>query len=240
MSRQLDVETPDDDQDSMSTTRLVLIIAAATVAVVSVGLGFVLAPLEWPLGGIYVRIMVATLVVNVIGVLIWNPKLIGWRAFPGAGTKTWDWAVLLLLTPAMIGVFVVAGLDGRDWGSSTPGTAWLTGLGIHAVGWGLVVWSMAVNPFFEKTVRIQTDNQHRVIDAGPYAFVRHPGYVGFSLWLLSAPLLLASAYAFVPAMVAVAAFVIRTALEDRMLQAELPGYAAYATRTRFRQIPGVW
>ena len=99
---------------------------------------------------------------------------------------------------------------------------------------------MSVNPFFEKTVRIQTDNQHRVIDAGPYALVRHPGYVGFSLWLLSVPPLFASTYAFVPAVVAVVLFVIRTALEDRMLQTELPGYAEYATRTRFRLIPSVW
>jgi protein-S-isoprenylcysteine O-methyltransferase Ste14 len=64
--------------------------------------------------------------------------------------------------------------------------------------------------------------------------------VGFAGWMLSTPLLLASAWAFVPALIAVIGFVIRTALEDRMLHAELPGYAEYATRVRFRLVPGVW
>ena len=99
---------------------------------------------------------------------------------------------------------------------------------------------MVVNPFFEKTVRIQTDHEHRVIETGPYAYVRHPGYVGFAGWMLSTPLLLASDWAFIPALLAVIGFVIRTAFEDRMLRAELKGYSEYATRVRFRLIPGVW
>jgi protein-S-isoprenylcysteine O-methyltransferase Ste14 len=64
--------------------------------------------------------------------------------------------------------------------------------------------------------------------------------VGFVGWILSTPLLLASAWAFVPALLAVVGLVIRTALEDRMLHAQLPGYAEYAARVRFRLIPGVW
>jgi protein-S-isoprenylcysteine O-methyltransferase Ste14 len=35
-------------------------------------------------------------------------------------------------------------------------------------------------------------------------------------------------------------FVIRTALEDRMLQAELPGYKEYARGVRYRLLPDVW
>ena len=38
----------------------------------------------------------------------------------------------------------------------------------------------------------------------------------------------------------VIAIVIRTALEDRTLQQELPGYREYAERVRFRMIPGIW
>jgi protein-S-isoprenylcysteine O-methyltransferase Ste14 len=104
----------------------------------------------------------------------------------------------------------------------------------------MFTWSMVVNPFFEKTVRIQTDRGHRVIDTGPYAYLRHPGYVGFMGWILSTPLLLASAWAFVAALLAVVGIVIRTALEDRTLHAELPGYPEYAARVRFCLIPGVW
>ena len=59
-------------------------------------------------------------------------------------------------------------------------------------------------------------------------------------WILPSPLLLGSAWAFIPALLAVAGIVIRTALEDRTLQAELPGYAEYTKRVRFRLIPGLW
>ena len=90
-------------------------------------------------------------------------------------------------------------------------------------GWWLITGSMVANPFFEKQVRIQTNHGHYVIDSGPYAYIRHPGYVGFVAVLLATPLLLASAWTLVPALIASALFVIRTALEDRMLQVELPG-----------------
>ena len=58
--------------------------------------------------------------------------------------------------------------------------------------------------------------------------------------IISTPLLLSSTGAFIPALIAVGLLVIRTALEDRTLRAELTGYAEYATRVRFRLIPGVW
>ena len=71
---------------------------------------------------------------------------------------------------------------------------------------------MVVNPFFEKTVRIQTDQGQRVIDTGLYAYLGHPAYVGFAGWVLSTPILLASAWVVVPALIAVVGLVIRTAL----------------------------
>lgn len=83
-------------------------------------------------------------------------------------------------------------------------------------------------------------NEHRVIDTGPYAYVRHPGYVGFVGWIISTPLLLAWAWACMPALISVLLLVIRTALEDRTLRYELSGYEEYANRVCFRLIPGVW
>ncbi len=117
---------------------------------------------------------------------------------------------------------------------------WPVGLLLFLPGTLLFAWSMGVNPFFEKTVRIQSDRGHRVIDTGPYAVVRHPGYLGFSGWCLSTPLLLGSWWAFVPALLSVAGLLLRTVLEDRTLQRELEGYAAYAQRVRHRLLPGVW
>jgi protein-S-isoprenylcysteine O-methyltransferase Ste14 len=159
----------------------------------------------------------------------------------GKGTKKWDKVWAGLFTPVFLAIYVVAGLDAGRYGwSSVPQRMWLLGLVIFLLGTALLTWSMGVNPFFEKTVRIQSERGHRVIDAGPYRFVRHPGYIGFLGWIVSAPLLLGSLWAFIPSVLSAVGLVIRTALEDRTLREELPGYAEYAGRVRFRLIPGIW
>jgi protein-S-isoprenylcysteine O-methyltransferase Ste14 len=99
---------------------------------------------------------------------------------------------------------------------------------------------MVENRFFSGTVRIQTDREHVVVSGGPYRLVRHPGYAGSLLATICVPVVLGSWWAWVPACVSVAALVVRTALEDRVLRRELDGYAAYAARTRHRLVPGVW
>lgn len=218
-----------------------LVLAVAAGAIALAGLVFVLAhQLDWTVGWIYVGLVAVGGAVNAVCLLRWNPELIRRRMWPGRGTKTWDIVWSLLFAPAMIAVFVIPVLEARSGTPSAPGAAWLLGLALFVPGWALITWSMVVNPFFEKTVRIQTDRGHRVIDTGPYAYVRHPGYVAFAGWFLATPLLLASNWAFIPALLTVLALVIRTALEDRTLHAELPGYAEYAERVRFRLIPGVW
>jgi protein-S-isoprenylcysteine O-methyltransferase Ste14 len=228
-----DVETRAGSQASIPTTLVRLAVAAVVVFVL-------VRRLDWTLGWIYVGIFAATLAINVACLLRWNPVLLRRRGRLGKETKTWDIVWLVLFAPVVIAIYIVAGLEARDAPSSAPGAAWLLGLAIYVPGWALVIWSMVVNPFFEKAVRIQTDHGHRAIDRGPYAYLRHPGYVGFVGWMLSTPLLLASPWAFVPALLAVVCLAIRTALEDRTLHAELPGYAEYAARVRFRLIPGVW
>ena len=75
---------------------------------------------------------------------------------------------------------------------------------------------------------------------GPYRFVRHPGYAGAILESIGSPLLLGSVWALLPAATAVACMAARTLLEDRMLLAELPGYAEYASEVRQRLVPLAW
>ena len=99
---------------------------------------------------------------------------------------------------------------------------------------------MASNPFFATTVRIQNDRGHNVVSAGPYRFVRHPGYLGSIIYNLMMPLALNSLWTFLPAMLTIILLIVRTRLEDRALQAELPGYREYTANVRFRLFPGVW
>lgn len=70
--------------------------------------------------------------------------------------------------------------------------------------------------------------------------MRHPGYVGAITAQVAAPFLLGSLWALIPAVLLAGLFVLRTYLEDEMLTAELPGYAAYTEETRYRLVPGVW
>ncbi len=99
---------------------------------------------------------------------------------------------------------------------------------------------MLVNAFLVTTVRIQEERGHRVVTNGPYRFLRHPTYVGAILFTWGGPLLLGSWWALIPGTIAVIAFVVRTYLEDRTLQAELPGYQEYTQQVRYRLLPGVW
>jgi protein-S-isoprenylcysteine O-methyltransferase Ste14 len=104
----------------------------------------------------------------------------------------------------------------------------------------LLAWAMAVNPFAETTVRIQTERGHTVVSSGPYRLVRHPMYAGAILMFLGTPLILGSMLALLLAIEVVLLFVGRTALEDRTLRRELLGYEAHAAWTRYRLLPGVW
>lgn len=136
---------------------------------------------------------------------------------------------------------VVAGLD-AFWGWSgnfSPG--WQLGsLAVILVGYGISSWALIVNRFFSGMVRIQRERGHRVVSSGPYGWIRHPGYAGALLVYLASPVLLDSAWAYLPVVCLMTVLVIRTRMEDQKLQKDLEGYQAYAGRVSARLIPGVW
>lgn len=223
---------------------MILRLLVATIA----GLGSFAAIIFWPAGSMgwaagwaYFALVTTTLLINYNYLRRVNPEVIEHRLRLGKGTKRWDIIWSILFAPVFIAVYVIAGFDAvrYEW-SAMPLWLWPIGLSLWLPGNFLLTWSMGVNPFFEKTVRIQTERGQRVIDSGPYALVRHPGYLGFIGWALSAPLFLGSWWAFLPALLSVVAIVIRTALEDRTLQEELFGYRAYAGRVRYRLVPRIW
>ncbi|HEX9052309.1 MAG TPA: isoprenylcysteine carboxylmethyltransferase family protein [Anaeromyxobacter sp.] len=170
-----------------------------------------------------------------------NPGLRARRRTIGGNTKRWDLAWVAAFWPLMAAIAVTAGLDhGAHGGATLPAPAWLAGLVLFAGAMAVSGRAQAVNPFFEGTARIQLDAGQRVVDAGPYRIVRHPGYLGLAGWALASPLLLLSVRALVPALGAAAWVLLRTALEDAMLRRELEGYAGYARRVRWRLVPGLW
>ena len=156
--------------------------------------------------------------------------------------KSWD-KVLAPLMALSIGfpMVIVAGLDHRyNWSSAFPLWLIVAGFILVSLGYAFASWALAENRFFSSVVRIQTDRGHVVCDSGPYRFVRHPGYAGNVFALFGIVLALGSVWALIPAAVASIIAVIRTALEDRTLREELPGYLDYAGRVRYRLIPGIY
>ena len=110
---------------------------------------------------------------------------------------------------------------------------------IGVLGYALVVWATASNAFFSQIVRIQTERGHTVAAGGPYHYVRHPTYLGSILYELAVPILFSSWWSMIPSALNALLLTVRTVLEDRTLQAELPGYADYARRTP-RFLPRLW
>jgi len=104
----------------------------------------------------------------------------------------------------------------------------------------LLFWVTAANSYLSSYARIQQDRGQQVVTTGPYQYVRHPMYAAVIPFIICVALILGSWWALIPGGVIGVLFIIRTALEDRMLQDELPGYKEYAQRVRYRLLPRVW
>ncbi len=171
-----------------------------------------------------------------------DPALIAERSGIGKDAKRWDILPAILMGRlGPLAVLIVAGLDARFAWSAPPA------LSLQIIAWAAAIsgllftdWAVISNKFFSAVVRIQKERGHTVVAAGPYRYLRHPGYAGTIPYMAATPVILGSLWAFIPAVLTVLVTFIRTALEDRALQKELDGYRGYAERVRFRLLPGIW
>ena len=213
---------------------------AVTVLVMAVLLFLPAGTLEWARAWWYLAIFVAAILIAIVYIWRVDPELFVVRRKPQAGSKPWDLAFVAVTLTSMAAILPVAGLDYRlGWSQLPDGLVWL-GYLIFAAGFWLTAWAQGVNRHFELTVRIQTDRGHKVVDAGPYAVIRHPGYIGGVALGLGTALALGSLVAVIPAAICAIALALRTLAEEATLGEELEGYADYMRRVRFRWIPGIW
>lgn len=210
-------------------------IGFATVLLLSAG------KWDWLWGWVYIGLLTSAMAAHVILLVPLNPALLADRAggMRQPGAKRWDIWLASIASLAWMAIMIIAGLDER-WGwTGTISIGWhITGVLLFVIWWIFFLWAMASNPFFSESVRIHEN--HQVAQQGPYLLIRHPGYFGNLIGCIGHPLLFGSWWAFIPAILAIIAFVIRTALEDKTLQEELNGYSDYAEQVRYRLIPGIW
>ncbi len=170
-----------------------------------------------------------------------DPTLTEERLNPKEGVKSWDRVYFALSTPLYFIGIGLAGLDARfHWTTGMPAAIYAAALVVYIIGQAIMQWARYTNRFFSSMVRIQTDRGQTVCKTGPYRYVRHPGYTGGMLFEAVTGLVLGSWWACIPQLLAALLLVWRTGMEDKTLQAELPGYSDYAKETRYKLVPGVW
>lgn len=203
----------------------------------------------------------AGLLLSVLGLMTSQSNILGWfLAFVGLG-YFFGGAVYLtavgassavraelsdrsiwLLAPGFIVVFVGAPLEYLYRSPAVPRLVAMQaiGLGVIAAGLALRLW---VRRILGKlyTGHIQVKAEHRLVRAGPYRYLRHPGYAGFILMALG----LALGFSSVIGLVAIPLLMVpglayRMNVEERLLTEQFGDeYRAYA-RTTKRLIPGMW
>lgn len=162
---------------------------------------------------------------------------------PGTGNeKVWDQYFLYAFYILFWAWLIVMPLDAKRYEWTANFLIWVKSLG----GIGLLFSSFLLyrsftdNTFLSPLVRIQIERKQQVVSTGVYGFVRHPMYLGGILLFIGAPALLSSQYGVLIGAVFSLFLVARTIGEEKMLVAELEGYADYKTKVKYRLLPLVW
>ena len=215
---------------------LILVTFLLIAGVLFVSAGSIALPMFWA----YLMMMAALTIIVLIAVYPRMPEIMQEKKRSGDGQQD------KLTGPVLLALFLVhwsiAGIDvGRyHWSSSVPAVLQITGLMIAGCGFSLLAWSIIINRFYSSRVNVQIDRGQEVITSGPYRFVRHPGYIGWILFMLSGGIALGSWLSGLPMFLLAILIVRRTYIEDKMLQNDLKGYKEYTSLVRFRLIPGLW
>jgi protein-S-isoprenylcysteine O-methyltransferase Ste14 len=214
-----------------------LVLVALQAILLFVSAGTIRWSAAWWYLGLYVGMLIAASVIMIPS----RSEVIAERGKGTRGSKPWDLWITRLISIPSLGLLILAGLDERfGWTAPLPVWAFVLGVLLFISGYAVVLWAMYTNQFFSQAVRIQTERGHIAVTGGPYHFIRHPGYAGMLTNFPGCVLILNSPYGLFLYLLYAILVITRASLEDRTLQAELPGYAEYTKHTRYRLLPGVW
>lgn len=196
--------------------------------------------LAYPEGWAFVLVFTAATTLIGLYLALRDPALLERRlkAGPGAETRPVQKALIGIAFAGAIALVVVSALDHRFGWSSAPG--WISVLGNVLVALGLMIDLRVFRENSYGASTIRTMEGQRVISSGPYALVRHPMYSGVLVLAAGTPLALGSWWGLLFLLLHLPVLMLRILDEERMLAAELDGYAAYMRRVRCRLVPGLW
>jgi protein-S-isoprenylcysteine O-methyltransferase Ste14 len=147
-------------------------------------------------------------------------------------------AVVLVSSVVMLPLLILPGLDHRFGWSQVPLWVVIAADLLILLGYILFALTLRENSYASRVVEVESSQ--RVIDTGPYSLVRHPMYLAMCIMFVLTPLALGSWWGLVPALVFPLTLVGRIRQEEDLLRSELPGYAEYCQRVRYRLVPMVW
>jgi protein-S-isoprenylcysteine O-methyltransferase Ste14 len=196
---------------------------------------------DWPAAWLIVLLRTGHLVLSGWWLFRHDPELLKERLTTASNVPQWDRLIARGNQILLLMFLATAALDaGRFRWSAVPIAVRATGTAAVVAAIGVIWWCGAANRFLSAGSRIQSERGHEVVQHGPYRFVRHPLYAARIVLITGGALMLGSWIALVPAALNALLLVLRTALEDRMLTTELPGYREYAKRVPERLVPGLW
>ena len=188
-------------------------------------------------GWIFIGLLFSPMILLGIILLVKSPSLLEKRLSAKEGEKTQK-GVVAVSGLLFVAGFVVAGLDFRFGWSHVPAWAVIVASVILIVSYALYAEVMRENAYLSRTVEVQKGQY--VVDTGLYSIIRHPMYA-VTVWLfLSIPVVLGSWWSLLCFTPYVAVIIVRIFNEEKMLTAELNGYAEYKKRVKYRLIPFIW
>jgi protein-S-isoprenylcysteine O-methyltransferase Ste14 len=224
-------------------TLLVKIVVKGVVGLGAIGstLFGVAGRVDWPAAWFFLSLFAVYLFLGGWWFFRRDPELLQERMTTAPNVPHWDRLLVRgywILLPTL---FTTAALDaGRFRWSEMPIAIQAIGAGAIVVAFVVIWWCTAANHFLSANARIQSERGQRVVQQGPYRFVRHPMYTSLIALMIGMALILGSWLAVVPATLIAVLLIVRTSLEDRMLTTELTGYREYANQVHERLLPGVW
>jgi protein-S-isoprenylcysteine O-methyltransferase Ste14 len=198
--------------------------------------------LRWPQAWVFIALQFGFSIAIGAWLLRRDPDLLAERmtGIGRADQEKWDKVLLAVIAAAFFGWLTAMALDVRSHGPRLAPALQIAGAVLLLLSFYAFFLVFRENAFLSPAVRIQTDRGQTVVSTGPYAIVRHPMYAAFAPYAVGTALLLASRWGVAGAAVLVLLVARRAVLEERLLRERLPGYAEYATRVRYRLVPGLW